>query len=131
MKAGKQQLLVESAIEYLNLGMIAELRFGMAPQEADFYLVATDYIENIGKVVTEPGTEKARIGVKVVSGLIDPEMVKRNLIGLYKSGYLLSFEAAMFRIDPTGKDSRIRVEPEVLALLPLRLEIPDMPSGLN
>ena len=131
MSTNRKQLLVEAAIEYLSLGMIADLQFGMPPQEADFYLIATDYIENIGRVVEDPGNEGARIGVKITSTLINTELVKRNLVGLYKSGYLLSFESAMFRIDPTGRDARIRVEPEVLALLPLRLEIPDMPSGLN
>ena len=131
MDVNRKRLLVEAAIEYLNLGMIADLQFGMSPQEADFYLIATDYIENIGRVVEGPGAEGARIGVKITSNLISPEMVKRNLTGLYKSGYLLAFETAMFRIDPSGKDARIRIDPEVLALLPLRLEIPDMPSGLN
>ena len=118
----RRRLIVESSISYPKLGDVAELRVGMSPQRADFYILTHDYIENVGKPVNE--YSENRIGVRITSNAVDPEEVKRNLLGVYRSGYYNSFETALIRTDFYAKDDRrVRLDPVILEYIPVRIEI--------
>ena len=125
----RRHLLLESSIIHTNLGDIAELRVGMSPQRADFYILAHDYMENVGKPVSE--YSENRIGVRIKSNIVNPEDVRRNLDGLYRSGYYNNFEPTMIRADFYATDDRrVRLDPVVLQYTPVRLETQVVEKGV-